>query len=611
MSGPCPARGSGRRWAARRGPVRSRPQPRLILARPSVRLSRLPVLLPAPGGQSPQAGRRGGSLLSGKALSFTIPRKYPHLCRNPSPGIPLRSPGWATVAVVSGDGDLAIRRRTILSVCPSAGSSGVLPFPGCSLASCVPRAGQILGFLHLPGAGSDWALSLQAYNIHVNGVLHCRVRYSQLLGLHEQLRKEYGANVVPAFPPKKIFTLTPVEVEQRREQLEKYMQAVRQDPTLGGSETFNSFLRKAQQETQQIPTEEVVLEVLLSNGQRVKVTILTSDQTEDVLEAVASKLDLPDDLVGYFSLFLVRQTKDGAFSFVRKLQEFELPYVSVTSLHNPEFQIILRKSYWDSAYDDDVMEHRVGLNLLYAQTVSDIEHGWILVNKEQHRQLKSLQEKVSKKEFIRLAQTLKYYGYLKFDPCVTDFPEKGCHVVVSAGNNELNFQVRLPNEQIKEGSFKVTRMRCWRVTSSVPMSNGPSGSSPGKSEVKLELAFEYLMSKDRLQWVTITSPQAIMLSICLQSMVDELMVKKSGGSIRKMFRRRVNGALRRSDSQQAVKSPPLLDSPDASWEPMAKLSSKLTSVSLRGISHSSSANDVGANDFHGNYAFEGIGDEDL
>lgn len=30
--------------------------------------------------------------------------------------------------------------------------------------------------------------------------------------------------------------------------------------------------------------------------------------------------------------------------------------------------------------------------------MSDIEHGWILVNKEQHRQLKSLQEKVSKKE---------------------------------------------------------------------------------------------------------------------------------------------------------------------------------------------------------------------
>uniref|UniRef100_A0A668AG11 Sorting nexin-17 n=1 Tax=Myripristis murdjan TaxID=586833 RepID=A0A668AG11_9TELE len=448
----------------------------------------------------------------------------------------------------------------------------------------------------------------QAYNIHVNGVLHCRVRYSQLLGLHEQIKKEYGNNVVPAFPPKKIFTLTPAEVEQRREQLEKYMQAVRQDPLLGTSEMFNSFLRKAQQETQQIPTEEVALDICLSNGQKVTVNILTSDQTEDVLEAVASKLDLPDDLVGYFSLFLVREGVDGGLTFVRKLQEFELPYVSITSLRSSEFHILLRKSYWDMAYDSDVMENRVGLNLLYAQTVSDIERGWILVNKDQHRQLKSLQEKGSKKEFIRLGQTLKYFGYIKFDPCITDFPEKGCHVIVSAGNNELNFHVKLPNEQMKEGSFKVTRMRCWRVTSSVR--NLPSGYS-AKCEVKLELAFEYLMSKDRLQWVTITSPQAIMMSICLQSMVDELMVKKSGGSIKKMLRKRHNGSIHRSDSQQAVKSPPLLDSPDPNREQMVKLSTKLSSVSLRGISASNSANDISGNDFHGNYAFEGIGDDDL
>ncbi|MCJ8743681.1 hypothetical protein PDJAM_G00096880 [Pangasius djambal] len=567
-----------------------------------------------------------------------------------------------------------------------------------------------------------------AYNIHVNGVLHCRVRYSQLLGLHEQIKKEYGNNVVPAFPPKKIFTLTPAEVEQRREQLEKYMQAVRQDPLLGASEMFNSFLRKAQQETQQIPTEEVQLEVHLSNSQKVKVNILTSDQTEDVLEAVASKLELPDELVGYFSLFLVQDGANGGCTFVRKLQEFELPYVSVTSLRNPDYHIILRKSYWDSAYDSDVMEdsvglnllyaqtvsdiergwilankdqHRqlkslqekgskkefirlaqtlkyfgyikfdpcitdfpekgchvivsagnnelnfhvklpnnqmkegsfkvtrmsywdsaydsdvmedsVGLNLLYAQTVSDIERGWILANKDQHRQLKSLQEKGSKKEFIRLAQTLKYFGYIKFDPCITDFPEKGCHVIVSAGNNELNFHVKLPNNQMKEGSFKVTRMRCWRVTSSqVPMANGTANPcTSGKCEVKLELAFEYLMSKDRLQWVTITSPQAIMMSICLQSMVDELMVKKSGGSIKKMQKKRLNGSIHRSNSQQAVKSPPLLDSPDASREQVVKLSTKLSSVSLRGISASNSANDLSGSDFHGNYAFEGIGDDDL
>lgn len=50
---------------------------------------------------------------------------------------------------------------------------------------------------------------------------------------------------------------------------------------MGGPQYQSHF---SLQETQQIPTEEVVLEVLLSNGQKVKVTILTSDQTEDVLE---------------------------------------------------------------------------------------------------------------------------------------------------------------------------------------------------------------------------------------------------------------------------------------------------------------------------------------
>lgn len=69
---------------------------------------------------------------------------------------------------------------------------------------------------------------------------------------------------------------------------------------------------------------------------------------------------------------------------------------------------------------------------------------------------------------------------------------------------------QLPSPSIgawEAGCFPSGGSQPQRVPLQVPMSNGPSGSSPGKSEVKLELAFEYLMSKDRLQWVTITSPQ--------------------------------------------------------------------------------------------------------
>lgn len=69
------------------------------------------------------------------------------------------------------------------------------------------------------------------------------------------------------------------------------MQAVREDLLLGSSETFSSLLRQAQQEIQHVLTEEISLEMLPRNGQKVLVNMLTSsDQTEYVLEGVAAKL---------------------------------------------------------------------------------------------------------------------------------------------------------------------------------------------------------------------------------------------------------------------------------------------------------------------------------
>ena len=55
------------------------------------------------------------------------------------------------------------------------------------------------------------------------------------------------------------------------------------------------------------------------------------------------------------------------------------------------------------------------------------------------------------------------------------------------------------------------------------------------ADSKLELSFEYLMPSGELQWVTIVSSQAILMSLCLQSMVEELLrvrneipIKKAG-----------------------------------------------------------------------------------
>lgn len=55
-------------------------------------------------------------------------------------------------------------------------------------------------------------------------------------------------------------------------------------------------------------------------NQIVKINTLTPDLCPFLspflifLQAVATKLDLPDDLVGYFSLFLVREGVDGGLT---------------------------------------------------------------------------------------------------------------------------------------------------------------------------------------------------------------------------------------------------------------------------------------------------------
>lgn len=55
-----------------------------------------------------------------------------------------------------------------------------------------------------------------------------------------------------------------------------------------------------------------------------------------------------------------------------------------------------------------------------------------------------------------------------------------------------------------------------------------------RKEPHLELSFEYLIAKDKLQWISIFSEQAILMSVSLQSMVDELLLKKAGARIKQV-----------------------------------------------------------------------------
>lgn len=459
--------------------------------------------------------------------------------------------------------------------------------------------------------------SYTAFNIHINGAYHCTVRYRQLHHFHEQLKKQFGASTLPPFPPKRLLALSQAQLDDRRTSLERYIQMVSQDTSIAACDNFNSFLLNAQQESMQQISEPVVLDIYLMNGHKISVNITSTDQTENVLETVASQIEIPDEHVYYFGIYLVKK-EEGDNCIVRKLQDFESPYISLKAVNQEgTHRIVLRKSYWDSSYDDDLLNSRVTMNLLYVQALNDVERQWVLATKDQFIQLTALQQKGSKRDYLRLVRTLKFYGYIHFRPCITDYPEPNTLVLLAVGNKELNFRIQMGTDQYKEGSFKITRMRCWRITTIYPERDNNSNNKDDKPQ--LEISFEYLLSKDKLQWINIKSSQSILVSMCLQAMVDELIMKKQGKRIKRPSDRvRVSRGdyLSRDNKSPVLTSNQNLSHSNSENEDQSAIDKAVDSVKkisdkFANVSFKSSRSGQNLQSVLENNAFEEIGDEDL
>ena len=105
-----------------------------------------------------------------------------------------------------------------------------------------------------------------------------------------------------------------------------------QDARVSNSPTFNNLLLVAQQETRRENLETVNLDVYLVNDHRISISVESVEQTDCVLEKVCTHLNVPEDLHSCFSLFLIRRDYDGDINVVRKLQDFESPYISQKAL---------------------------------------------------------------------------------------------------------------------------------------------------------------------------------------------------------------------------------------------------------------------------------------
>ncbi|XP_038207617.1 sorting nexin-17 [Zerene cesonia] len=464
----------------------------------------------------------------------------------------------------------------------------------------------------------DNGVTYTGYNIHIDGFFHCTARFKQLLSLHEQLQGQYPYFKLPQFPPKKLF-LTSSQLEERRILLEKYVQLVGQNPILANSGILMTFLLSAQQETHNVKVHVVDIEISLMNGYRIPLSVSSTDTSSTVLDIACNYVNLHKDLTKYFSLYLFNWScaKDGQPS-LKKLEDFESPYISQKYVR-PEDKIVLRKSYWDPCYDLDLMQDRVSIDLLYLQIIEDIDLGWITADSDSRDLLSSHEAKKQKREYIELARTLMHYGRIPAGEASTEavnIGEMGGAVIrvrVSLAAKELTLtSVSHPNH---EQRYKVTRMRCWRITTLHAMDGQLNGhgsllEEPAKN---FELSFEYLISKDNLVWVTLKTENAIFISVCLQSIVDELMRQKSGsGPTSPRCKRASLTYLRRDGSSQLI-------TPSSSSDTLSSVNGdSCTSGSSREIFSVQKLTEKFASvafktgrDCVENNAFEAIGDEEL
>uniref|UniRef100_A0A8C0EZF1 Sorting nexin 31 n=1 Tax=Bubo bubo TaxID=30461 RepID=A0A8C0EZF1_BUBBB len=312
-----------------------------------------------------------------------------------------------------------------------------------------------------------------------------------------QLRQLFGS-AVPAFPPKFYLAMTKSMADERRSQLEQYLQNVTLDSNITRSEVFIGFFRKLQQDTFKIQTQRAFLDVYLADGSNIRLDIQTSDTAERILEVTLCRMGLSRELIKYFSLFFFQDHDDGALSVVKKVAEFELPYVSLQSMKELCCKLGIRKWYMDPSLDTLLMDCRASLNLLYMQAIQEVKRNWLKPTERQMQELEFLQKNANKAKFLELIREMQFYGYVRLDPCICDYPEEGCSADIYVGNNEINCCIKLPTNQIKEVSFKINRLRSWQVAF--------LGATKDGGDDTLELRFEYNDS-GTWQWIVLYTKQ--------------------------------------------------------------------------------------------------------
>ncbi|KRY35347.1 Sorting nexin-17, partial [Trichinella spiralis] len=396
------------------------------------------------------------------------------------------------------------------------------------------------------------------FEIYINNAYHCSSRYSQLLRLHEIIKKIIPKDV-PNFPPKYINALAGDRLlNERREALQEYLRTVFSIKEVTRNIRVQQFFLDAQRESASLAARQLSNEVpvYLLDGSKYIIQCCPGDSTNVLLERLAVIVGLPIELTRHFGLFIVTKSEVFPYKIIRWLENFECPLLSLfyVAKLGIKAKIILKKKYifcicaiyinqlsdtvcndilffnryFDSSIEISLMKKEQALRILYSQAVFDVKYflsrqgclafasrkcRWQLIDENYFISLMKNTDAVNNQdEYLRCCQEQPWYGFVFFEQCFCSYPKLNTVAHVAVGNRRLLILHEVSQAscgEIKEITFRVTRIRSWRL--SILSIHGSQ-----------DLSFEYLFSNNHLEWITLRSSQSVLISRCLQSMIEEI-----------------------------------------------------------------------------------------
>uniref|UniRef100_A0A915HH63 PX domain-containing protein n=1 Tax=Romanomermis culicivorax TaxID=13658 RepID=A0A915HH63_ROMCU len=477
------------------------------------------------------------------------------------------------------------------------------------------------------------------FKVHINGILHCTLRYSALLNLHDDLRKLFEWVEVIGFPPKKIkFLMTDKELDERRELLEFYLRTICQNPQTSAHSIVTNFFRESQKDcflSQNSEDIDIHVAIYLLDGSKTLIHCSPGEPTSMILQRLCEKLKIGSQFMKYFGLFIAGKSDINPYKskqpislflfdnfdigyrlVVRWLQDFECPLISLLTLNQlspkKSLKIILRKwYYWNVEIDKELLNDDNALRLIYIQACCELESWkklqninveasnskWSTPNVDFFNKCKELQDANLKKDLVKACQVQPHYGLLYFENCFSDYPRSKTEVRLAFGNKHLQILYKVPEtDSFVETAFRVNRIRCWKL-----LSKDDDGVP--------RLSIEYLVARDHLEWINFYSEQSVLLSLCLQSMVNEIVQSRNTTEVPKRFSR--DSPISSPSSQnsngtansKSVASSTNCSSTTSSYESFSNMPSPTPVVRLSKTKKLSSSFD--------NEAFNAITDQDL